>query len=466
MRNNLFIGLAVGMLLLVVFGVTIISQYTGAPVENDQKNSNAVMITGPALSFATTEMKFDPAAQEGDWHKRYFQALYEVNDQLQRVNFWFKNPHPLPVTVTVRGRSCTSCTSASIVVIPADQLSKFLAPSAAHSTFTPFGLPDLATPLHYLALQNQFQWQTLDFDRPEASVTIPAATDPNNPTWGVFQMIVKLSGMGDKNLKAAIGMNIGNLPTETLAFTTIVAGVAEFEIHPRKIEIGEFSESSTSRNYDILVWSATREFAELPAPSTNINIKDAFVELGTPVPLTDAERQALFLDRLSANTLTRVKAAYRFPVTVHRKAKENAVSLDIGPFERQVGFASSNHSTALTITANVTGVVALVDGSVIDLGEFNTKAGIEKSVNIVSDRGDLELNVANDELFPKYLKATLSAPRIENTRKYWTLKVSIAPEACLEDLSAKSFVVLKGLAGKDNVKVRFPVKGRGSPRGR
>ena len=118
------------------------------------------------------------------------------------------------------------------------------------------------------------------------------------------------------------------------------------------------------------------------------------------------------------------------------------------------------------MTANVTGVVGLLEGGVIDLKDFNGRAGVERTATVVSDRADLELELVPEECVPRFVKLALAAPRVENGRKFWALKLAVPPDACQEDLPADSAVVLRGKTGGETVKVKLPVKGRGFVRGR
>ncbi len=472
MRSNLIAVLGVGMLLLIVFGVTVISQYAGGPASDVSKSDEPAAIAGVPLLFAKNEMSFAPGSEDLD--KKYFQGFFEVTDQLLKVNFWFKNPHKQPVFFTVRGRSCSACTSANVAVVSAEEMKRF----ESQTALARFGVgvapvPDLLTPLAHLALTNSLHWQPLDFEQPENGVTVPAAPDDDTPTWGIFQVVIKVSVVGYKKLSAEVGMAVGKSPTVRQVFSVATVGTAVLDVAPKKIEIGEFAEGSAPRVTDLYCWSAIREQDELPPPSVNVNVKDPFIRLGIPVPLTQSERDRIYAERLSAGAAQRVKGGYRIPVTVLRRvpAAEVApgapVQPDVGPYERQIGIATTGAAVlAVTVTANVTGVVGLVDGGVINLKDFNGRSGVERTVSIVSDRADLDLEVVREECVPKYVKITLAAPTTENGRKFWAVKIVVPADACQEDLPADSAVVLRGTTGGETIKVKLPVKGRGFVRGR
>lgn len=472
MRSNLMAVLGVGMLLLIVFGVTVISQYAGGPGNDVSKSDEPAGIAGVPLLFAKNEMSFEPGSEDLD--KKYFQGFFEVTDQLLKVNFWFKNPHKQPVFFTVRGRSCSACTSANVAVVSPEAMKRF----EGQTALARFGVgvapvPDLLTPLAHLALTNSLRWQALDFEQPENGVTVPAAPDDDTPTWGIFQVVIKVSVVGYKKLSAEVGMAVGKSPTVRQVFSVATVGTPVLDVIPKKIEVGEFPEGSAPRVTELFCWSPIREQDELPPPSVNVNVKDPFIRLGTPVPLTQSERDRIYAERLSAGAAQRVKGGYRIPVTVLRRVPASEVAAgapvqpDVGPFERQIGIATTGAAVlAVTVTANVTGVVGLVEGGIINLKDFNGRSGVERTVSIVSDRADLDLEVVPEECVPKYVKITLAAPTTENGRKFWAIKLVVPPDACQEDFPADSAVVLRGKTGGETIKVKLPVKGRGFVRGR
>ena len=471
MRSNLLAGLGVGMLLVVVFGITFIAQYTGGTEKDQVVTGEAAAISGVPLEFPKSEMGYDPTSDDVD--KKYFEGFFEVTDQLHKVNFWFKNTHTQPVYLTVRGRTCSSCTSANVAVVDPEVVKQFesLQAFGVQASVARLGVgvgpsANLGTLLAHMTLLNSLKWQPLDFETPDVGVTIPAATDVNSPTWGVFQMVVKVTGIGSKRLGAEVGMAVGKSPSVRQVFGVTIVGASIFDVTPRKLDFGDFPESATPRGAEILYWSATRDQGELPAPAVNVNVKDAFLRVGTPVPLTRAEMEYLSADKLGGPS--RVKGGYRVPVTLLRKLPPTEVSsgsstqLDVGPYERQIGFTSiGNTSLAVAVSANVTGILSLRDGGVIDLKDFNGRSGVERSVVVVSDRADLTLEIVPEECVPKFVAVTLNAPRMVAGRQEWSIKLVVPPDACQTDLPPDSAVVLRGKSGGETVKVKLLMKGRG-----
>ena len=469
-RSNLMAGLGVGMLLVLVFGVTFIAQYTGGPEPEQAKAEQAAGIVGVPLLFAKNEMGYDPVSEDLD--KKYFQGFFEVTDQLHKVNFWFKNPHPVPVNFTVRGRSCTACTSANVAIVAPEAMRQFESQTAtARLGVGVVPVPDLVTPMAHLALIDSLKWQSMDFETPDVGVTIPAAPDANTPTWGVFQVVVKVTGIGSKRLAAEVGMTVGNAATVRQVFGVTMVGASVFDVTPRKIDLGEFPEGAAPRVAELIYWSATRTQSELPTPSVNVNVKDAFLRVGAPVPLSRGEMEHLSAQKLGGPS--RVTGGYRIPVTVLRKLPPAEVvaggptQLDVGPYDRQIGITSpGSASVAVAVVANVTGILSLRDGGVIDLKDFNGRSGVERNVVVVSDRADLVLELLPEECHPKFVAVTLGEPKEVGGRREWSVKLVVPPDACQEDLPPDSAVVLRAKSGGETVKVKLSMKGRGFVRGR
>ncbi len=467
MRAKLMTAAALVMLVGVVFVATLVSQYSGSPEPAPSPvEGNPAIVSGPPLRFTNTQMAYLPESKE--LPQRHFTGFYEVSPDLVPASFWFRNTHPLPVELTVRGRSCTSCTSARVAVVPPGQVNALAVMAGAA------GLgrgADLVTTLAAADLMSKLPWQPLDFDTPDAGVAIPAATEAG-PTWGVFQLQVRVVAVGPKPLKADAGLRVGTLPPVRQEFEVAVVGVNPFEVEPRTLALGTMPEDYGDRQFDLTVWSATRTPDRLPAAAAAVNIRDPFVAIGPPVALTPDERAQVARSLAAQGTPFRVTAGYRVPVTVHRRRPPSGppgpAEPDIGPFDRQIGITcGGSHAASVGVTGVVVGAVSLVDGGVIDLKDFPGPAGVERgNFTLASERPDLPLAVVPAECKPEYLKASLSEPRVEGGRRFWTLTVAVPPGACFADLPPDSVLVLAGESRGQTIRVRLPVKGRGYARGR
>jgi hypothetical protein len=163
----------------------------------------------------------------------------------------------------------------------------------------------------------------------------------------------------------------------------------------------------------------------------------------------------------------RVRGAYRAPVTVYRHlpgkpSPGTPAEPDIGPYERQVGVTAAGtlHSVPVPVTANILGMIGLIDSQAADLKHFNGNGGVEKPFTLASDRADLVLRPLPDEFKPRVLKVSLSEPQqAGGTRRIWTLKVGVGPREWVGSLPADSVVVLEAKTADGVRKVRIPVKG-------
>ncbi|OWK36068.1 hypothetical protein [Fimbriiglobus ruber] len=470
MNSTMKYVVLIGLIMVVVFGVTIISinvETPGLDIPVDSKDT----VSGVPLSFSMTAMVFDPAPPEDKWPQKYFQGFYEIKDEQVPIPFWFQNRNSVPVRLSVTGRSCTACTRARVGIVPAEALRTFKKQAAMAALVQgALPVPDLATVLPAVALFDSMKFQELEFDQPGSGVDIPAADADGAPTLGVFQMMVKVNIIGPKPLHAMTGMRVGNGPPTPLQFDTVVLGVQPCLVHPKSVPLGELPEGAAEKTGTVVCWSATRGFEDFPPPTATAGGKDPFIHLGAPVKMTDVELSRFDAELGRDGQHVRAISGYTIPYTVYRRLPD-AVTVppgtprepDIGPFERFIDVAGvGNQAYRVPVTATVTGLVNLTDGKQVDFEKsFATAYGASIEKTLASSRTDLALEVLADETTPRYLKATLSEPRVEAGRKLWTLKVTVPPNACSGPLPPDSAVVLRGKTGGEVQKVRVGVKGAG-----
>lgn len=456
------------LVVLVVFGVTIISLGVG-----DQKAADDP--TGadfnPPLFFSLTNMAYNPTSERPS--ERTFPAYYEpTGGQQIPVSFWFQNPHPVPVRVAILGRSCTSCSSARLAVVPPEMIGMLAAArvAVAGGITAPESPNDLTTQ-ETDALSTSLKWEYFDLERPDQSVEVPPGS-ADQPTWGLLQFGVQLAGVGPKQLSVNVGLTAGDNPQAQMPFNMVVVGVNPFEVVPRALPFGDLPEGASPATRDFIYWSATRgptTDPPLSKPTLAVGGQDPFLKVGEPVPLTadQAESLAVQLTVEGKGAPIRVRGAYRVPVTVYRHlpgkpAPGAPAEPDIGPYERQVGVTAAGtlHSVPIPVTATIVGLVGLIDSQAADLKHFNGKGGVEKPFALASDRNDLVLRPLPDEFKPRVLKATLTDPQpAGGSRRVWTLKVGIAAGDWVGSLPADSVVVLEAKTADGVRKVRIPVKG-------
>ena len=483
-------GLKTALLLLalggMVFGVTVIGSYTGGfkpPPEGDigGGGGETAVITGPPLEFSLTEVAYRPDSD--DLLVRAYPGFFEVSPELNYQSFWFKQPHPKPVRVSVRGRSCTACTSARVGTLPADPLADYVKQVKEGKVPPPFGSAEAITASLLAAgvsTNSQIKWEELDFDHKEKVVTLPAAS-PERPLVGLVQMIYKVTVQGQKRLDAGLAADVQDGPSAPYRLSVTSFGMPAFRLLPTdgKIPLGDLPEGMAPRTVEVVCWSSTRRRTGsgniLPPPTAAVVPPSPFFEIGTPVPVPDADLSrvaaALEMDKLQPQVLS----AYLVPVTIHRTRPASAPPTappepDIGPFERQVAFAvpGEQSTQVVALSGTVTGLVSLPADKAIDLKSFTGQTGCPaKSFELVSDRPGLKLAVAAAECKPKYVTVKLGEPEDRNGRRYWTLSVAVPPGVCQEIFPADSVVVLTADTGDGPPrKVKMPLKGQGYARGR
>jgi hypothetical protein len=257
-----------------------------------------------------------------------------------------------------------------------------------------------------------------------------------------------------------------------MPFHMALVGVNPFEVVPRSLPFGDLPQGAGPATRDFIYWSATRGPSTDPPlskPTLTVGGQDPFLRVGEPVEMApvEVERLALQLTIEGKGAPIRVRGAYRVPVTLYRHlpgkpAPGAPAEPDIGPYERQIGVTTAGtlYTVPIPVTANVLGLVGLVDAQVADLKQFNSHGGVERPFTLASDRADLVLRPLTDEFKPGVLKVSLSDPQpAGGTRRVWTLKVGVGPGAWSGSLPADSVVVLEAKTADGVRKVRIPVKG-------
>src|SRR5438105_6051601 len=186
LRNYLVIGLVVAAVALL----TIVTQFSTTPPPSaspDGEGGKTPTAAGPPLLFNSAEVHFDPASENIAY--RSFPGFFEIGDKVHWVSFWFRNPNTFPVRLAMRERSCTSCTSAKVAVVPTEFLRGYTAFAAsAGLPWSPVPLPDLLSPVGFAAQQDKLAWHYFDFERKGDVFTVPAAESESRPVVGILAL--------------------------------------------------------------------------------------------------------------------------------------------------------------------------------------------------------------------------------------------------------------------------------------
>jgi len=462
-----------------VFGLTVIAQYSLKPSANsngpNKPGDEEIEVT---VRYELRQMRYDPGSQYPAHHR--FPGYFEVNESVS-VLFWVNNPNPFPVRIGTRGRSCTSCTEASIAVFdsPTSLMDKLGASAAI------LGGPALVSPDRYnIEAWNRMvadlpadRWQSLNFEKPNALLTIPAANPETGPTWVAIRVKVVIKPgfhIDSEELKTkgitadlAFYSDTAKFPQET-KFVVEYIGVPPFDIYPKELKLGDFSESAEKKTAEIIFYSSTQ--ANLPPPVLAADAKDPFFHFGTAERLNEDELQQFIVGlqqfvirQGGAKVEVKVLAAYRVPVELNRKA--GGKELDIGPLDKSFTVTASagtgaNYSVQVPVKSTVTGVVALEGGATaIDLGDYNGRSGTQKVATLVSDKANLNLEAVPELHQPNYLQVQLGEPQREGPRTYWKVTLKIDPDTGLGNLPAGSVAVFR--VPSSGQVIRIPVKGHG-----
>lgn len=487
MNANLKIVLALAAVGIGIFGITIISNYTQDEVKPPADGGGPTIggDTSDAVEpvrYVTTQIFYDPKSDNPTL--RDFPGFFEVNDQEHPVIYWIQNPNRVPVEVAALSRSCSSCTNVRMAIFPGEArrpekeepISALLGWAGAEAA----PLADRARSLRDFPAD---RWKLLDFEHPEIHHIIPPAANDGSPTWVAVQVNFKVRAKGSKNITATLGFKTPTqkLPLST-AFEVAYFGASRYAVTPTALDFGEMGEGTPGKSEDIYYWSTVVGAKDLAPPECSGAAVDPFLTYSKPEALGESERNILAAKLSGSGIPVRVRSGYRITVTLNRKNPDpmpgRPGELDIGPLDKSfavypsAGGAPDTDSPRIAVKANVTGLVALAGGGSLDLGAFSSREGTAKPFSLVSDRPDLELEVATvkavdprtgkeverDLTEPSTLRAELEAPKNEGGRRYWRLKVRVDAGATAGAFPVDSAVVLR-VKGSGQL-VRIPAKGQ------
>ena len=508
LKSKLKIAVPLVALVGMVFGITYIMQYTPPEEVKDDKGQDPVNFGEPPLRFFTSTRHWDPPLSKEEYRShpllapsavpresadltfpfslqnRTFQGFYEPSqDRLRATQFWFENRNPHPVTMQLKGVSCSSCTGGRVAAIPPDVTSLLLHHSALATlpvgTFNPFGV-GLTQPLGKLALppgEGGLQWTEYGFTAdPNATFRVPPATNPDkwSPQWGILELKFKVTGQpGDspKPLGASFATQVDGNPNQSgrndfaIAFDIARA----FDLGRSSIDVGKIDPLSGDRTYDVLVYSATRgpgsEFGDLDPPVGTVEPPGGVADPVKFVEVTKVERVpetglADVAERLAAEQkrITNVRSAYRVTVVVRPKVGETR--MDIGQMERTLALTAGGATLQLPVKATVRGSVWLdSDRTDFELAPFRGGDGGTTTIELTTEKAGTELAVVKDQCQPSKLTFELEKQADRGGRGYYKLKVSVPPGQVFGVVNG---VVVLEVKGTNPQRMRLPFKGRGT----
>lgn len=463
--------------IVLVFGITVLASNTpsdpGTTIAGDGASDADPTAVGTLLRIPQTEARYDPNSENA--YNRFITNMYETGPDEHPTSFWFQNVHPFPVRVSVLARSCTSCTSARIAVLPQDAANELFRtnvlaePSAAHAVglfpgLVPAGalpVPDLTGVIAAAGLTKAIQWKEFDFDRHDEFADIPPGS-PDRPTWGVFQFGIKVSSLGPVSRSVRVGLQAGKASYQEVNFTVYLSGVKPFMATPETVTVGEVQEDGSPIGKEFIYWSSTREANELPKPELSIPPNDPLIALGEPVRMTPTELEDFSRERSRTSTeglAFVVRSGWRVPVTVLPKLPADGPGRDIGPFEKVIGVIGPGPDPGrVTVKGTITGLVSLKDGSNLKFGTIEGRTDTTRPVTLTSPKIDLDIEPVPDEFRPVSLKVEVGPASTNGARREWSMRVTIPANSGLGDLPADSAVVLRTKEPKPRL-IRIPIQG-------
>ena len=494
MKSTLKVVVPLVALVGVVFGITYITMYT-PPKEDTDKDKNTSKRGSkknePPLVFFSSTRGWDPPRLAGKYRdlpmlapsalepptddpmkfnftlqNRLFQGIYEIDpDTRRRTQFWFENRNAEPVTMQLQGVSCMACTGGNVAAIP-PEVTRNLFQHTALSMLPlgPFNGLSLGL-VQPAASLSQLQWTRYEFkDHPHATYHIPAGTsDPWAPQWGILELAFKVQGERKEPLRAAFATKVDGTTRESINQFAIMFLVSpECLLSRTTIDVGKLDPLSGNRDYDFLVYSATRgpgaEFGELPVPSCIVQAPGGgdtveFLQVSKPRRIPDAD-----LVDIANELKTRVRSAYKITVTVRPNVGEKR--MDIGLFERTLSVTAGAVTQQVVVRAMVSGGVWLEgDRTEIDLGDFRGKVGLRRSsADLITEKDNLELVLVKDECRPAKFTYELEKQPARGGRGHYKLLISI-PSGQFGKVRGEAVLEVKGPTPQ---RMRIPVIGSGS----
>lgn len=467
MNSTMKTALPIGLVVLMVFGITFMSQFTAdAPpaVQTAEVDTTLPLVVGSA------DVMFDPSPAAPP-HYRFFPGYYEVgtDGSDNRVGFVIRNPRASSVFLTARMPSCSTCTSARAAAIPAGALRNYFQHVAVGALWSPFPAGDLLSGIAWAQTRPKFAWHEFAFNDSSNRFELPGATD-DGESWGLLELGFKMAAAGTPTAKQAafdVFDSRGNrLAPDPYPFTVMVGGREAQEVNITDYALQSLTEANPEHAFEILCVSVTRD--RLPPPTLSVGDGDPHVAVSKPIPM--GEEELMSASRVASlqtqaggvNALVKFRSGYRIQGTVRREA--GGRTMDMGPYEKFLFVAAGpgiviQKAARVRIHGEVVGAIRLEGTNKIDFGTYDGNFLQKKEIRVWTDRKGLELEVVANLCDPSFLKPTLAKPTSEADRTYWTLNVQI-PAKEGKRPPWEGFVYLRS-KGEKPLNIRIQVSGHG-----
>ena len=439
-----------------VFGLTLLTQYTKAPVQR------AADKAGPGRSVPPLRVPENQAVW--DTNDTNYVAEFEKGPQGQgHYDFWVSNANPKPVSVSLLSKSCT-CAEVKLGIVPAAALAAARAanPSRQEVLGDKLGVsspPGVDVLKEFPELAKAVEWHPLvrERDLPPVPVTVPAA----DPTAGTQLAVIRLGwearDVKSMRLAAEVQHQFDN-NLETTRFEVPLQIVPPLLVSAPSLNIGDLSYGE-QRDARLFIWSATRPaIDDLRVEEV---LHDPCTEVGAPVPLNSKELEQLPTYLLQSGMTpqrTKPRCAYVVKVTVSEHRGNN--QLELGPLSRKLLVKGADEQEVpVMLTGHVRGAIRVGeanDRDRIDLGSFRAERPWEKEIIVTSSDPNLRLEVV--QKVPESLKVELKDQRGGLGQKRWRLWIGVEPNTFSGLLPSDTAVYLQTLTNPPR-RMRVPVTG-------
>ena len=405
-----------------------------------------------------TQVVYVPAkVAQWDFFDESYAEAFEVSAK-GYYDYWFSNPNPVPVEVTLSQQGCT-CSEVQVGFISAAETAKWHRRVSQYAAVDVvnnlLGLPEVGSAIAAAAgIPEVKPWET--FPQPKMgkrTYLIPAADREASPQLGIIRLKWEAKDAQPRRLTATIEYRVENM-LEDYQFEAPIRGVVPLMASTPVLQVNELGYNDV-RDVGFYCFSATR-------PNLNVKVEEAnpdpCIEVSELRPLSEQEMAEL-PDKVSLAGL-RMKCAFYVGVKVYERKGGN--QLDLGPLNRNIRVRAVGTDAEQTISlqgsvrsASIT-VGESGERGRIDLGNFQANRGIQRSVTLSSPDPNLQLKLVGHS--PDTFNVTLEERESKRLPRRWDLNVMVDPGKGFSGLMQHGSIVLE-IVGDQPRKIRIPVTG-------
>ena len=449
----------------LVFGITYIMNYSRPKPSQDKGDGPKVLSGSNALKFTVVSGRNDPTVT----HLKFWRNSFELGEH-GHFDFWFQNANDQAVRVAFIKASC-QCGGADLGTIPADAWADYLQGSVV-SGFPGLDASPIIAAVNTAKLAARIHWTEIAKDGKLTDGSVPASSLKTGPQVGILRLNwYGKAPEGDKHLTAELVAQLPGSSANAIHLEANYMVIPPFSVivpatQSRDVRLGNLGTSAVIQR-EFVIWSKTKpELPRLVVTAKDLGDNAALVNWSEPVALTADEMTTFVASLPEPVALGGIRCAYRVQLTVHERqeiegdGKKVLKQLDIGPIDFKLQVTSGDGGgVPVPVSGMVRGAVRLLGSANdrIDFGSsFPSNESRSMNVTLISDRRDLDLELATKECTPDYLQCTLTPEPAFEDRKQWILRVTI-PADYLSGTLNDAFVILKTKDAQSR-RIRIPIK--------